>query len=312
MSSHPTTTAGAAESTRPPNPSSPTPSRPSWIAICLFLLAGLTLWPRLADLAGQATPQANAAATASAALPTKAIQEIKPDDWVLARAEHGSQVTWKPVKEVYRRRADHLRIVTFRDARGQLQTLQTTDDHPFWSEQEREFLPAEELAVGDAVTGADGSSLILVSTRREDYPQGIDVYNFQVADFHTYFVAESDRSTPILVHNADYSPPNIAGLLPQPKTYADHHIFPQKFRAYFRSLGIDVDDYTITLEHFVTHARGVHGKGNNGQFPGRWNRRWEEFISNSPNATAKDAFQFAGRLLDDFGLSHLPIHKYLR
>jgi hypothetical protein len=91
---------------------------------------------------------------------------------------------------------------------------------------------------------------------------------------------------------------------------ADHHIFPRQFRNLFSQRGINIDDYTITVEHQVTHLRGIHGCGNMGQFPERWNQRWQEFIDNNPNATAKDIYDFGGRLMDEFGLGHLPIHPF--
>lgn len=47
--------------------------------------------------------------------------------------------------------------------------------------------------------------------------------------------------------------------------------------------------------------------GGAGNMPGRWNPRWRDFISQNPNAEAKEIYQFAGKVLDEFGLSHLPI-----
>ena len=34
------------------------------------------------------------------------------------------------------------------------------------------------------------------------------------------------------------------------------------------------------------------------------------FIDNNPSATAKDVFQLAGKMMDDYGLSGLRIHPY--
>ena len=98
-------------------------------------------------------------------------------------------------------------------------------------------------------------------------------------------------------------------FLPSPKVMADHHIFPQSLRPWFSSRGIDIDQYTVTLGHYLTHLRGVHGKGL-GSRPGKWNKRWRDFKSANPNATAKEIFQKAGQMMDDFGLSDLPIHPY--
>jgi RHS repeat-associated protein len=107
----------------------------------------------------------------------------------------------------------------------------------------------------------------------------------------------------------------IAGLLPA-STLHYHHIFPQQWKDWFHAPGrsIDIDKFTVQLNE-TTHLRGVHGKGgfvaiDDIAIPGRWNVRWEEFISKNPNATAKDIYQFAGTLMDEFGLSGLEIMPY--
>jgi RHS repeat-associated protein len=90
----------------------------------------------------------------------------------------------------------------------------------------------------------------------------------------------------------------------------DHHIFPQQFRKFFQGKGVDIDQFTVRIGE-TTHLKGVHGRGL-GNMPGRWNARWSEFIDANPGATPKDIYQFAGRLMDEFGLSGLPIAPYPR
>ena len=91
---------------------------------------------------------------------------------------------------------------------------------------------------------------------------------------------------------------------------ADHHIFPRQFRTFFNGLGINIDQFTVTVNHSITHLKGIHGRGNMGQYPGRWNRKWAEFIREKPDATAKEVYQFAGGLMDQFNLSGLLIHAF--
>jgi hypothetical protein len=107
----------------------------------------------------------------------------------------------------------------------------------------------------------------------------------------------------------------IAGLLKAPKFHL-HHIFPQveKLQGWFASRGIDIHQYTVKLEAMI-HLKGVHGSGGfvgpgNVVLPGHWNQLWVSFMEANPNATAKDIFQFAGALMDQFGLSGLPIVPY--
>lgn len=74
---------------------------------------------------------------------------------------------------------------------------------------------------------------------------------------------------------------------------------------------MNIDDYTVTVDHQWTHLKGLHGRGVPTQgMPGRWNQRWGEFFDANPNATAKDIYQHGGQLMDEYGLSGLPIHPY--
>lgn len=87
-----------------------------------------------------------------------------------------------------------------------------------------------------------------------------------------------------------------------------HHLLPQKFRDFFGARGINVDKFTVELSQ-GQHLQGVHGRGDL-LTPGRWNQRWGEFIEANPSATAKEIYQHLGRMMDDYGLSNLPIVPY--
>lgn len=90
---------------------------------------------------------------------------------------------------------------------------------------------------------------------------------------------------------------------------ADHHIFPQQFRELFQKMGIDIDKFTVSVPQNTTHLKGIHGNGFN-QMPGSWNKQWSQFFKDNPGATAKDAYQFGGSLMDKYGLSGMPINPY--
>jgi len=82
----------------------------------------------------------------------------------------------------------HVRVAT--------DTITTTPNHPFrvagcgW-------VAAGELAAGDMLCLADGGRADIVSLTREKLSTSVDVYNVEVADFHTYFVAGAG----VWVHN---------------------------------------------------------------------------------------------------------------
>lgn len=104
-------------------------------------------------------------------------------------------------------------------------------------------------------------------------------------------------------------------MLPKPQM-ADHHIIP-KFRGnskpyadFIAKRGIDVDQYTISIQHGTgsLHLKNLHGQG-------KWNQNWMKWIDENPNATAKDIFQKAGQMMDEYGLSDMfgnKIHPYGR
>lgn len=104
--------------------------------------------------------------------------------------------------------------------------------------------------------------------------------------------------------------PETQKLLSFTGKLADHHIMPREFEKFFRARGINVDDFTVTVDHTVTHLKAIHGRGNMGQMPGRWNQVWGDWIKTNPNATASEVYQQAGKMMDDFGINHLPIHPY--
>ncbi len=181
----------------------------------------------------------------------KNIEDLQPGDLVVAREEHGTEVSLRPVKDVYRRTSDHLRHLTFRDQSGQEQVFSTTDEHPFWSVTENSFVNAGSLPIGHQVTGPDGALQTLVQTQREDHPGGVPVFNFQVDDYHTYFVsAHGRRGPPVLVHNADSSYGDIVDLWKAPSSSR-----PQSQILDELENGFDPANYPGNGPYFATNRR---------------------------------------------------------
>lgn len=91
-----------------------------------------------------------------------------------------------------------------------------------------------------------------------------------------------------------------------------HHIFnvfrgnspgSAKYREFFRSRNIRVDDFTVEMTEGM-HQRWIHGRGRN------WTNRWKEWIDANPNATAREVYQQAGRMMEEYGIADLPIIPY--
>ena len=73
----------------------------------------------------------------------------------------------------------------------------STPGHKYFLPETKKWVPAEDLKVGVKVLLSDGSYGIIESVRTIHYDIPQTTYNFEVADFHTYYVSEAN----VLVHN---------------------------------------------------------------------------------------------------------------
>ena len=76
------------------------------------------------------------------------------------------------------------------------ETISTTPTHPFWVNGQ-EWKKSSELTTEDVLLSKTGEKIKIDSIEYESLEQPIKVYNFEVADYHTYFVDDTE----ILVHN---------------------------------------------------------------------------------------------------------------
>jgi hypothetical protein len=132
---------------------------------------------------------------------SKRMDEVQENDFVLARDEFGTEIGPRRVVQVHRRISDHLRLLTFEARDGTRQTIKTTDEHPFGCADSLNFIPAGQLPLGHQVPGPKGERQTLVASTREEHPEGIRVFNFEVEGFHTYYVAADSLFSSLLVHN---------------------------------------------------------------------------------------------------------------
>ena len=73
----------------------------------------------------------------------------------------------------------------------------STPTHPFWV-PEKGWTDAIQLRAGDRLQLLNGEYVIVEQVQHEILEAPVTVYNFEVEDFHTYYVSDSA----ILVHNA--------------------------------------------------------------------------------------------------------------
>ncbi|MGY0374237.1 polymorphic toxin-type HINT domain-containing protein [Clostridium sp. JNZ J1-5] len=122
----------------------------------------------------------------------KPIKEIEIGDEVYSENPETGEKGLKKVNKVFVNETDKL-IHLYVDG----EEIKTTSDHPFWVVGEG-WVGAEDLRVGDKVLLYSGNIAEISKISIEQLDHIIKVYNFEVEDWHTYFVSNNN----ILVHNA--------------------------------------------------------------------------------------------------------------
>ena len=130
----------------------------------------------------------------------KAIEEIEAGDRVYAKDTETGEEGYKEVVRVFRKETKELIHLWIGESR-----IDTTPNHPFWIEGYG-FREAGELQEGDKVLTADGEVLTVARVELEVLEEPVRVYNFEVADWHTYYVSEEE----VLVHNTCTASGNLA------------------------------------------------------------------------------------------------------
>lgn len=122
----------------------------------------------------------------------KPIRDVEVGDLVVATETASGATAAKPVIDLIRHENERV-MYEVRLADGS--TVEVTDEHPFWEGASRTWMRAEQLRPGHLLRTANGAGVKVVSVRA--FSDRLPVYNFSVAEFHTYYVGQ----TPVLVHN---------------------------------------------------------------------------------------------------------------
>ena len=123
---------------------------------------------------------------------SRKIENIQKGDFVLAQNPETGETAYKEVVETFVRETDCIVHI-----RTDGEEIETTREHPFWVEG-KGFVEAQFLSAGDSLRLATGKEATVEEVWQEAQDEKVLVYNFEVADYHTYFVAELG----VLVHNA--------------------------------------------------------------------------------------------------------------
>jgi RHS repeat-associated protein len=121
----------------------------------------------------------------------KNIEDIEVGDMVLSKNEETGEQAYKEVTHLYQNDKEIIYELTVGD-----QVIETTDNHPFWVEG-KGWVLAADLQDGDKLQQSNGNTLTIENIEIVKQDKPVKVYNFTVADFHTYFVSDLG----IWVHN---------------------------------------------------------------------------------------------------------------
>ena len=124
-----------------------------------------------------------------------AIESIKAGDKVISKNVDTNEQSEKTVIETYRRYVTELVHLSIGGEK-----IITTHDHPFYV-LNKGFINAGKLHVGDVLLDSSGSRIPICEITFESTESETAVYNFQVSDYHSYYVG----NVCVLVHNAEYN-----------------------------------------------------------------------------------------------------------
>jgi len=153
----------------------------------------------------------------------KQIKDIEVGDEVYSENADTGEQGLKKVVNVFVKESNELIHLQVGD-----QEIKTTATHPFWVEG-RGWVDAGDLKQGDRLVMYSDEILEVKEAYVEYLDKPIKVYNFEVEDWHTYFVSEYN----VFVHNAGCGPKggsNAKGrsandLKPDPDATGPHTTF---------------------------------------------------------------------------------------
>lgn len=145
--------------------------------------------------------------SASGAVGYQEIQDVRVGDLVWSRPElSGGDTVPKRVRQTFVTHPTVLHTVALdHDGDGYPdEEIQGTGEHPFWEVRGQKWTEMRDLEKGSILVLLDQRQSTVLSNNKQNAPPGesFTTYNFEVEDFHTYFVGQSG----VWVHNTGKSP----------------------------------------------------------------------------------------------------------
>jgi hypothetical protein len=217
----------------------------------------------------------------------KPIETIKTGDEVWSWDQQTQDLALKPVVQTHQHQANEL--VTLRVGAD---VLRATPEHPFWTEEG--WQNAGLLQVGSTLQRSDQQAMAVWEVEQHAGPE--TVYNFEVADWHTYLVGP----WMFVVHNECYREvffkafPHLRGKV------VVHHAVEQQILRRFPNL------FTRAEIDAIDNLRGIPNNLNNTLHLSDIRRAWNEFYRRVPTPTKDQVLQYAENVDKRFGHLFTP------
>ena len=121
----------------------------------------------------------------------KKIEDIQVGDKVLAYNEQIGKQDYKEVVRLFRNESTDWIGLTING-----EEIVSTPGHKYYLPQTKQWVSAIDLQIGDTVLLSNNNQTVIESKREIHYNTPRITYNFEVEDYHTYYVG-----TGVLVHN---------------------------------------------------------------------------------------------------------------
>ncbi len=110
------------------------------------------------------------------------IESLKLGDEVLSKNDITGEIAYKPVVDTFSKQTDKIYTIHAGD-----EQIKVTYNHPFWI-KDQGWKSTEQLKIGDYLITDDNHPVMIKDIEISENEE--TVYNFTVAEFHTYFVTD--------------------------------------------------------------------------------------------------------------------------
>ena len=207
-----------------------------------------------------------------------AIENIRAGDMVWATDPETGETELRPVVQTFRNETTELVHVTVNGEK-----IICTKEHPFYSPV-KGWTAACQLRAGDILVLVNGEYVVVEQVQHELLESPVATYNFEVRDFHTYYVGEQS----VLVHNLCVKQANTSG------NGQVHHPFSKKI--------VDAANQNPNLKGVVTRESGTLRALNTSAHQGyqTWHRNFDKavvsWLGKNQNATVTQFTGFMNKL----------------